>query len=162
MISGLAKYRENQAESYTTAETVLMLYDGAINFIKKAITELNENDNIPQKALLLDKTVTIIDYLYTCLDNEKGGEIAVNLQKLYEYMMIRLAEANMKNDTEKMEEVMNMLLTLREGWGKISTKDSNNQSKTEAGLQNIENQQTPADINTAAEPPEARKIQIKI
>jgi flagellar protein FliS len=161
MSSGFAKYRENQVESHTPAETVLMLYDGAINFIRKALIELNEHDNIPGKALLLDKTVVIIDYLYTCLDRDKGGEIAENLHKLYEYMMVRLAEANMKNDTEKMEEVINMLLTLREGWCKISRND-NNRAKAEAVLQHTGSQQPPADINTAAEPPAARKIQIKI
>ncbi len=162
MSSGFAKYRENQVESCTPAETVLMLYDGAINFIRKALIELNENDNIPGKALLLDKTVIIIDYLYTCLDRDKGGEIAENLHKLYEYMMVRLAEANMKNDTEKMEEVMNMLITLREGWGKISNDDNKVPSKAETGLQHIGSQEAQAVTNTAADPPAARKIQIRI
>ena len=161
MISGYTKYREHQAESYTPAETVLMLYDGTINFIKKAIIELNDN-NIPAKALLLDKAVTIIDYLYVCLDKDKGGEIAENLQKLYEFMMLRLAEANMKNDTDMMEEVINILTTLREGWIKISAEDSKGRAampaKAESGLK----QKSHADTNTEVKPLEARKIQIKI
>jgi flagellar protein FliS len=96
-----------------------MLYDGAIRFLKNAISEIEENNNIVAKANLIEKTVKILEYLQSCLDNEKGEEIAANLNRLYYYMSIKLTEANLKNDTAKMEEVLNLIKTIREGWNGI-------------------------------------------
>ncbi len=111
-----AQYRENEIRSSSPKETVLMLYDGATNFLKTAITMMNGNGEISEKARSIEKAVNIIDYLQSCLDKEKGGEIAANLDGLYEYMMIRLTEANLKNDKGKTEEVVRLLQTIREGW----------------------------------------------
>ena len=127
--SSLSQYRQNQVSSTAPEKTVLMLYDGAIRFLKNAIREIDENNNIVAKANLIEKTVKIFEYLQSCLDSDKGGEIAVNLSKLYDYMSIRLTEANLKNDTAKMEEVLNLLKTIREGWNGIcDTKGANTQT----------------------------------
>ncbi len=95
-----------------------MLYDGAIRFLKEAVAEL-ANGNIPAKVQLLDKVEKIIDYLESCLDREHGGEIASNLEKLYDYMLVRLTEANLYNDRVKLEEVGRLLGTVREGWAAV-------------------------------------------
>ena len=127
--SSLSQYRQSQISSTAPEKTVLMLYDGAIRFLRNAIKEIDENNDIVAKANLLEKTVKIIEYLQSCLDSEKGGEIAVNLSRLYDYMAIRLTEANLKNDTAKMEEVLNLLKTIREGWNGICNNNgSNNQT----------------------------------
>jgi len=112
-------YRQNQVMSCTPAETVLMLYQGAIRFLRSAIKEIAEKRNIAEKARLIKKTLSIIEYLQSCLDKEKGGEIAKNLDGLYEYMLIRLTEANLKNDEDKIEEVVKLLLLLTEAWAEI-------------------------------------------
>jgi flagellar protein FliS len=122
--ANMSRYRENQITSSTSEETVLMLYDGAIRILRSAINELTGN-NIPEKALLIEKVVKIIDYLQSCLDAEKGGTIAENLNKLYDYMQIALTKANFSNDTSKMEEVLSLLLTVREGWNDVCNKKRN-------------------------------------
>ncbi len=126
--SSISQYRQNQISSTAPEKTVLMLYDGAIRFLKDAIREIDENNNIVEKANLIEKTVKIIEYLQSCLDSDKGGEIAVNLNKLYDYMSIQLTKANLKNDTEKMEEVLNLLKTVREGWNGICNNNVNNKT----------------------------------
>ena len=112
----ISQYRENQITSASPEETVLMLYDGAVRFLSSAIRELKENNNAPEKSLLIEKTVKIIDYLHSCLDEEKGDIIAKNLKDLYDYMVIGLTKANLKNDTDKMEEILGLLTTIRDGW----------------------------------------------
>jgi flagellar protein FliS len=123
--TNMSRYRQNQITSSTSEETVLMLYDGAARFLRSAISELAEKKNIPEKALLIEKVVKILDYLQSCLDEEKGGAIAENLNKLYDYMQITLTKANFSNDTAKMEEVLNLLLTVREGWNDVCNKKKN-------------------------------------
>ena len=112
----ISQYRETQITSASPEETVLMLYDGAIRFLSSAIRELKENNNASEKSLLIEKTVKIIDYLHSCLDEEKGDVIAKNLKDLYDYMVIGLTRANLDNNTDKMEEILGLLSTIREGW----------------------------------------------
>jgi len=106
-------------------KTVLMLYDGAIRFLRSAIREIKENNDIVAKANMMEKTVKIIEYLQSCLDHEQGGAITENLNKLYDYMSITLTKANLKNDTAMMNEVLNLLLTIRDGWNNICDKGNN-------------------------------------
>lgn len=120
--ASFSQYRQSQMSSNAPEKTVLMLYDGAVRFLRAAIREIDENNNISEKANLVEKTVKIIEYLQSCLDNEKGGEISVNLNRLYDYMSVRLTRANLNNDTEKMNEVLNLLLTIRDGWNNICDK----------------------------------------
>ena len=117
-------YRDNQITSSAPEEIVLMLYDGAIRFLSAAITELAKK-NIPEKALLIEKAVNIIDYLHSCLDKEKGMDIARNMDRLYEYILIRLTEANLKNDGEKIGEVVRLLSTIRDAWADICKNGKN-------------------------------------
>ncbi len=115
-------YRQNQILLSTPAETVLMLYGGAIRFLRQAIKELVEKRNMGEKAKLIEKAVNIIDYLQSCLDNDNGGEIADNLDRVYEYMLVQLTEANLEDDENKIEEVVKLLLPLTEAWAEICRK----------------------------------------
>ena len=114
-----SQYMESEITASSPNETVLKLYDGSINFLKTALNKIDEEDGIPEKAKLVEKTVNIVDYLQSCLDKEKGGVIAKNLDALYDYMMVSLTEANIKNDKSKIEEIVGLLQELREGWSGI-------------------------------------------
>jgi flagellar protein FliS len=127
-----SQYRENQITSASPEETVLMLYEGAISSLGLAMKELEENKNLPEKSLLIEKTVKIIDYLDSCLDEVKGDVIARNLKDLYGYMVIELTKANLKNDVKKMEEVLGLLHTIKEGWSGIIDKKSGDKNASPA------------------------------
>jgi flagellar protein FliS len=137
------QYSEVHLASSSPEETVLMLYDGAIRFLKEAIRELAE-ENIAAKVHLLDKVEKIVEYLQSCLDRENGGEIAENLQRLYDYMLVRLTEANFYNDAAKLEEIGALLGTVREGWAgicdaakKAQETDNTQPEKDSAATKNI-------------------------
>ncbi len=119
-------YSEVHLASSSPGETVLMLYDGAIRFLKEAVRRIAE-ENIVAKVQLLDKVEKIIEYLQSCLDKENGGEIAENLHRLYDYMLLRLTEANFHNDVRKLEEIGSLLGTLREGWVSVCEASRKNQ-----------------------------------
>jgi len=153
--ASISRYKESQISSSTSEETVLMLYDGAIRFLRSAINELTEKNNIPEKAILIEKIVKILDYLQSCLDADKGGTIAENLNKLYDYMQITLTKANFNNDVSQMEEVLGLLLTVREGWSDVCNKKRNSaENKMEVPA-------TSGLSDNQAPPPLERKVGLK-
>src|SRR3974390_1710865 len=109
------QYKEVHLASSSPEETGLMLYEGAIRFLKEAAAEISKN-NITTKIHFIEKVEKIIEYLQSCLDRENGGEIAGNLHRLYEYMLVRLTEANFYNDVARLEEIAKLIGTIREGW----------------------------------------------
>ena len=138
------QYREVRLSSLSPQETVLMLYDGAIQSLREAVKEIGEG-NVVAKVRLLEKAAKILDYLQSCLNKEKGGEIAENLDSLYEYMLLRLTEANLHNEVPKLEETIRLLSTVREGWSGIcaaartaeGTTDESEPAKREKSTKNI-------------------------
>ncbi len=76
--------------------------------------------NIQEKGNAISKAIRIIDDgLKASLDKQVGGEIATNLDALYDYMSRRLLEANIKNDPAILEEVRGLLADLRDTWNQI-------------------------------------------
>jgi flagellar protein FliS len=99
-----------------------MLYDGALVALLSAKTNIAAN-NIAAKGTAISKAITIIDNgLRASLDKEAGGEIAANLDALYDYMSRRLLHANLKNDVPAIDEVHGLLADLREAWVTIGEK----------------------------------------
>ncbi len=122
-----------QARVRTTdnpVELVIMLYDGAIDFLDKAATAMNMQEINPVRDVSLngvkikyiDKSMAIIEELLNSLNLEAGGEIALNLQQLYLYMTRELVLANVENDINKIKHVINLLKELREAWVQIKNQ----------------------------------------
>lgn len=78
-----------------------------------------ERNNIHDKGINISLALSIIEALQTSLDKEQGGEIAENLYNLYAYMLNTLLEANLQNDVHKIDDVMKVLITIKEGWDKV-------------------------------------------
>ena len=114
------QYLKTKVLTASPEELQLMLYDGAIKFMKLAIKEI-EAGNPEAKGEYITKAVNIIDELNTTLDMEVGGEIAMNLRKLYMFMVRHLAEANTKQNTEMIDEVISLMEELNQGWKAIAT-----------------------------------------
>ncbi|OCL27608.1 flagellar export chaperone FliS [Orenia metallireducens] len=109
------KYKNAQYETASPEQLLLMLYNGAIKFGRQA-KEALENGDIQLSNNRLKRVQAIISELIVTLDMEKGGEIAENLYSLYEYMNRRLIQANIRKDSEIVEEVLGLLQDLKEGW----------------------------------------------
>jgi flagellar secretion chaperone FliS len=98
---------------------VAMLYQGALLSISEAKYEM-QNRHIEAKGKAISKAIAIIgEGLQASLDMKAGGEIAQNLFGLYSYMVKRLTEANLNNDTGMLDEVTRLLAELQDAWATI-------------------------------------------
>ncbi len=104
--------------SATPLDLVIMLYDGAIEYLQKAVYYINDG-NIQRKIEYLSRARAIIEELLSSLNTEIGGDVADNLQSLYLYMLIELTKANAENNIAKIEEVEKLLIELRSAWRAI-------------------------------------------
>ncbi len=110
---------ETGVSSASPHKLIVMLYDGALAAIMTAITQMKAG-NIQEKGKAISKAIRIIDDgLRASLDKEAGGEIARNLDALYDYMSRRLLEANINNSPEMLDEVRGLLADLRDTWNQI-------------------------------------------
>jgi len=110
-----SSYQENQVYTATKEELILMLYDGALKFIRGAGYALEES-NIPQLGYNILRAQKIIHYLDMTLNLDEGKEIAENLTKLYDYINRRLFDGQRQKSAEPLEEAIKIIETLREGW----------------------------------------------
>lgn len=111
----VTQYREMEVKTADQFQLVLLLYKGAaqhLNFAKKHIAD----KNIERRVSSINKATAMIGELQTALDFDKGGEIAVSLNKLYSYMMNRLSIANSEQDSAPIDEVLGLLSTLQSAW----------------------------------------------
>lgn len=109
------KYKKTSVESASREKLLLMLYEGAIKFNKKAIIASEQND-IASRCENITKTYDIILELMNTLDFKVGGEVALNLEQLYMYMTDELTRANLTGKVEHLKNVLKILETLNKGW----------------------------------------------
>ena len=119
-MKGFETYQETTVTTQSKGKLVVMLYEGAIKFLKQAIPEM-EAGNHEAKSKYLNKAENIINELNAVLDMEAGGEIATNLRGLYMFMIRHLNEANIKQDTQRIEEVIKLLEELNQSWKTITS-----------------------------------------
>jgi len=113
--SGVNAYRQNEVLTANKETVLLLLYAGAIRFLKQAIVAL-EQKKLTDKAKYLIKTQEIVGELRAGLNFEVGGDIAVNLERLYDYVIERLVLGNLQNSTQPLNEALNVLNMLNEAW----------------------------------------------
>src|SRR5689334_2929075 len=117
--SKLAAYRSTSAHAGVAAadphRLVVMLMDGALDRIATA-RGLMSHGGVAEKAQLLQRAIAIIDELRNSLNFKAGGELAQNLDALYEYMCMRLVQANSANKPELLDEVSRLLNEIRSAW----------------------------------------------
>lgn len=101
---------------------ILLLFDGAVRSVAKARMAMQKNDVITKCASISKAMAIIQDGLQLSLDVKAGGEMAQNLNDLYEYMCGRLLVANMKNEIGALDEVGRMLVDLKGAWASIGQK----------------------------------------
>jgi len=109
------KYKKISVESASKEQLLLMMYEGAIKYIKKAIIAIDDKD-IAGRGQNIGYAYDIIMELNNTLDHKVGGEIAANLEQLYIWMTNQLTQANISSDKKKLEETLKVLNTLYEGW----------------------------------------------
>ena len=110
------RYKELQVKSISQEKLILMLYDGSVKFLNNALEALKTkkydvvNDNLVRVQMILTELMVSLDL--------SVGELAASMYSFYQFMHDKLVEGNVKKEAEPIQEVIEMLLNLREVWVK--------------------------------------------
>lgn len=126
------QYQNNSILTASPEQILIMLYDGAIRFATIAENCLKDDD-MAGKGKYIGKVIAILSEFSNTLDHEIGGDLAENLDALYNYMINRLGEANIQNKIEPIEEVKQMLTELRATWKQAIEINNNNTLQDHVG-----------------------------
>ena len=118
-MNGIGAYQQTAIGTQSKGRLIVMLYDGAIKFMKLAIREM-EAGNYAAKGRYINRAQDIINELNAVLDTDSGGDISQNLRKLYLFMNRRLSEANAKRDPQMIREVITLMEELNQSWRAIT------------------------------------------
>lgn len=105
---------------------IQMLMEGVLDRISLA-TGYMQRKQVAEKGAAISRTISILDGLRDALDMKLGGEIARNLDNLYDYMQRRLVMANAENKPEFLDEVASLMREIKGAWDAIPT-DVRNES----------------------------------
>jgi flagellar secretion chaperone FliS len=120
--SAIAQYQRvnnvGSVEGANPHQLILMLMNGALERLAQARGAIERRD-IALKGAAISKATTIIGGLQGSLDRNQAPDYVDNLERLYEYMQRRLLEANLKNDVAIVDEVSDLMHTLKSSWQEI-------------------------------------------
>lgn len=122
------KYQQSSVQTASPAQLVLMLYDGAIRFTKQGIDGIETKDYMRANAGFI-RAQQIVNELVASLDH--NYPVASNLIEIYDYLLRKLMEANMRKNKHIAQEVVGFLSDLREAWAQAS--------KTSSGIKDTAN-----------------------
>lgn len=106
---------EARAAAASSYELVLILFDGLLDELARARGHI-EHKRYQQKGVSLEKCLNILNGLSSALDYEQGGEVVQGLARLYDYCIYRLSDVSVTLSLEGLDEVVQLLGILREGW----------------------------------------------
>jgi flagellar secretion chaperone FliS len=116
-------YQAQSVLSASAGQLILMLYDGALRFLGHARDALEQPVTTPKRIEVVNtniiKAQAIIVELQSCLNFEAGGDHAKNLDRLYDYYLRQLLQANLKKQVGPVVEVEGLVRTLRDGWAEM-------------------------------------------
>ena len=147
MINRQANYLEKEVMQGSSLDHIILLYGKAINSLKVAKMAIDEGltspETVKKKAEALTKTVDILIYLQAILNLEKGGEIAQKLMEIYGILIDELIKVNFTNETQKIQDSIEILENLRKAWLDLKHKNS-----IEKPLNNVKPVEVQASQNT--------------
>ncbi len=111
-------YQTTNVNTADQRQLIIMLYDGSIRFLKKAVVKIDARDFEGAHNYLI-RSREIVSELLSTLRPEKAGEVGHNLKRLYVYLFNRLVEANLMKDSAIVEEAIQILSNLRDAWASI-------------------------------------------
>lgn len=112
-------YRQNAIDTQNRSQIVVLLYEGALRFMKQALLDIY-NHNYGARSIALGRTQEIIFELNASLNMEVGADVAKNLRSLYTFVWTRLNEVNVKNDAVLLGRLIRILEDLAGAWRQIS------------------------------------------
>ncbi len=121
----LRSYQQTRAAEVFTAsphKLIEICLAGALERVAIAKGAM-QRGALAEKAGRISAAVAIVEHLKMSLDAKAGGELAMNLDRLYDYVMRRLAQANVSNDVEMLDEVSGLLGQIKAGWDGLAANE---------------------------------------
>lgn len=118
-------YRRVSTSTAPPGQIVLMLLEGALRFLDRAGAGFTIEDDVESIAEINNNIIRaqeIIRELDHCLDFERGGELARQLHRLYDYFDQRLQESNLRKSRDGVDEVVRLLSEIRAAWATMLTE----------------------------------------
>lgn len=119
--NSVQSYRKTNITTSDPLRLIIMCYEGVIDCLKLAKQKIEEKD-YEKKAKAIIKAQDIIEELMCSLDFEKGGEIAKNLESLYNYMLRRILHGDINKDVGAIDEVIDIFSDLLIAWQEVASK----------------------------------------
>ena len=114
-------YQEVAVQTSSSTKLVVMLYEGSIRFLRQSTAAIQAKD-FDRKRESIDRAVAIVAHLQSTLD-QRGGEVAIELDRLYTYITGRILEGSGKLEVAPIEEAIKLLTTLLSGWQQLANKE---------------------------------------
>ncbi|MCL1057831.1 flagellar export chaperone FliS [Shewanella gelidimarina] len=122
MRRSLQSYRKVSLDSEISVASphriIQMMFDGALQRLAQSRYAI-ENNDLQSKGVYVGKAIGIITGLNNSLNMDAGGDVSQNLSDLYDFMLRRITEANANNDAKALDDVSDILRTIKEGWDAI-------------------------------------------
>ena len=115
MNSLVASYRRNQLESASPVEILVMLLQAAVSKAQVAGRLCDASKDTP-RGTVVRRLLDIVIELRSTLDKEIGGEAALNLDSLYDYVIHETVEAHRERDKDRFENVRSVMDVIRDGF----------------------------------------------
>lgn len=116
-------YSQNQVGIESSQKLIEMLYEGILRFCARVKVAI-KNEDIEQRVHFVKRTTAIFIELINTLDYEKGGEVAHYLSGLYTREIQLLSLANLENNEERINEVINVTKSLLEAWREVHSNEA--------------------------------------
>lgn len=117
--AGYQAYHHNAVATAAPEQLVVMLFDGALRFSRRAVTAYEAGQR-PQATQAVGRVTSIVNELNATLDIEAGGEIARNLRSIYGFVNRHLVEAVRHSDPDRVRQAAVLLAELREAFAEAS------------------------------------------
>lgn len=120
-------YRQVATKTATPGQLVLMLFDGALRFLDKALVGFDLDDPLDSNLAINNnilKAQEILRELNMSLNMEKGGEFATTMRRLYNYYDLQLSQSNLQKDPAGVELVIRLLSVIRGAWAEMLAGNS--------------------------------------
>ncbi len=112
---GAQQYKQLSITTASRGQVLIMLYEGAIRHIKRAMIAIDKQDRA-SKGVYIGKAHDIVMELINSLDHKIGGAVSQDLERLYNFMIEQLIKGNFENSKAPLELVIKNLETLLSAW----------------------------------------------
>jgi flagellar protein FliS len=120
MQQGYQVYAQAHVTTADRSRLLLMLYEGAINFLQEAERRMRAGDEAKARHFQ-GRAFRIVSELMSTLNHEAGGDIAANLHRLYAFMLQHLSEGNLRRDPRYFYDVARLLSILHDAFTQAAT-----------------------------------------